>query len=368
MNEPMRTPEAAGESTSVSRNDEFGGPDADRSRGSVGTIGPAESHRAARTRRAILPYAFTLTGIAVVGVLLVVVSLRETAPTVAWGLALTAVLLGARHAFDADHIAAIDNVTRRLSAKGTPAGTVGFWFSLGHSSVVVVTGVLVAFGAGLALDLVLAEDSAARFGLGLWGLSFATFVVAVFGILNLVSLIRLLRGKDDTGSGPSGPLASAFGRVLDTVDRPRHMFPIGVLFGLGFDTAATIGLMIAAGTTAAGSSATLALSLPLLFAVGMAVCDSADSLFMSKLYGWASRGSDRFRGYNIVITGLSVLVAGLVVIAGVVEVGAETGTFFLPELDTSYLGIVATVLFALIAVAAAFTIRRVRATRSAEVA
>lgn len=306
--------------------------------------------------------AIALAGIAVVGVLLVVVSLQETAPAVAWGLALTAVLLGARHAFDADHIAAIDNVTRRLSAQGTPSGTVGFWFSLGHSSVVVVTGVLVAFGAGLALDLVLAEDSAARFGLGLWGLSFATLVVAIFGIVNLVSLIRLLRRKaDEVGSGPKGPLTSAFARVLGTVDRPRRMFPIGVLFGLGFDTAATIGLMIAAGTTAAGSSPALALSLPLLFAVGMAACDTADSLFMAKLYGWASGGRDRFRGYNIVITGLSVLVAGLVVTAGIVEVGAETEAFSLPELDTSYLGFVATGLFALIAVAAVITIRRGRA-------
>lgn len=317
-----------------------------------------------RTRGAMLPHVLTLAGIAIIGGVLVIVSLRETAPTVAWGLALTAVLLGARHAFDADHIAAIDNVTRRMSAKGTPAGTVGFWFSLGHSSVVVVTGVLVAFGAGLALDLVSEEDSAARFGLGLWGLSFATFVVAVFGMLNLISLVKLLRGTDDDAAkGPKGPLTSAFARVLDTVDRPRHMFPIGLLFGLGFDTAATIGLMIAAGTTAAGSSPTLALSLPLLFAVGMAACDTADSLFMSKLYGWASRGADRFRGYNIVITGLSVLVAGLVVVAGVVEVGAETGTFVLPELDTSYLGIVATILFVIIAAAAALTLRRVRADR-----
>lgn len=321
----------------------------------------------ARTRGTTLPHVVTLAGIAIIGVVLVIVSLRETAPPVAWGLALTAVLLGARHAFDADHIAAIDNVTRRLSAKGTPAGTVGFWFSLGHSSVVVVTGVLVAFGAGVALDLVSAEDSAARFGLGLWGLSFATFVVAVFGILNLVSLVRLLWGTDDDAAkGATGPLTSAFARVLDTVDRPRHMFPIGLLFGLGFDTAATIGLMIAAGTTAAGSSATLALSLPLLFAVGMAACDTADSLFMSKLYGWASRGTERFRGYNIVITGLSVLVAGLVVVAGVVEVGAETETFILPELDTSYLGIVATTLFAVIAVAAAVTVQKVRAGRAVD--
>lgn len=316
-----------------------------------------------RTRGTMLPHVLTLAVIAVIGVLLVIVSLRGTSPPVAWGLALTAVLLGARHAFDADHIAAIDNVTRRLSVTGTSAGTAGFWFALGHSSVVVVTGVLVAFGAGLALDLVSAEDSAARFGLGLWGLSFATFVVAVFGILNLVSLVRLLRGTgDDASKGPSGPLTSAFASVLDTVNRPRRMFPIGLLFGLGFDTAATIGLMIAAGATAAGSSATLALSLPLLFALGMAVCDTADSLFMSKLYSWASRGTtDRFRSYNIVITGLSVLIAGLVVIAGVVEVGAETETIVLPELDTSYLGIVATVLFAVIAVAAAITLRKGRA-------
>ncbi|MFP3395227.1 HoxN/HupN/NixA family nickel/cobalt transporter [Brevibacterium sp. SIMBA_078] len=317
------------------------------------------------TRRTMVRTALALVGITVIALMLIVISLSETAPSAAWGLALTAVLLGARHAFDADHIAAIDSVTRCLTAKGTPAGTVGFWFSLGHSSVVVVTGVFVALGAGVALDLVLAEDSAARFGLGLWGLSFATFVVAVFGIVNLVSLVGVLRRKDDdSSSGPKGPVTSAFARVLDTVDRPRRMFPIGVLFGLGFDTAATIGLMIAAGTTAAGSSAALALSLPLLFAVGMAACDTADSLFMSNLYGWASRGRGRFRGYNIVITGLSVVIAGLVVLAGVVEVGAETNIFVLPEVDTSYLGIVATVLFVLIAVAAVITIRRLRRVRS----
>ena len=310
------------------------------------------------------PPIIAVGGIDVIALVLVMISLRDANPTVAWGLALTAVLLGARHAFDADHIAAIDNVTRRLSSVGVPAGNVGFWFSLGHSTIVVVTGVMVAVGATLARDLVLAEDSAIRVGLGLWGLSFATLVVAVFGIVNLVSLVRVLRRRDRSDeAGPRGPITAVFARVLATVDSPRRMFPIGVLFGLGFDTAATIGLMVAAGTTAAGSSVALALSLPLLFAAGMAACDTADSMFMSRLYSWAGRGEGRFRSYNIVVTSLSVLVAGVVVIAGAIELGAQTRAFALPELDTSYLGFVATGLFAVIAVIA--LLARLRGSRPA---
>lgn len=296
--------------------------------------------------------------IASMGIILVVMSLGDTDPTVAWGLALTAVLLGARHAFDADHIAAIDNVTRRLSAMKVPAGTVGFWFSVGHSTVVVVTGVLVAFGANAARALVVDDDSTARFGLGLWGLTFATVVVAVFGTVNLVYLVRIVSRKDPVSvAGPHGPLSALFSRSLGAVDRPGRMFPIGVLFGLGFDTAATLGLMIAAGTTATGSSAALALALPLLFASGMALCDTADSVFMARLYGWAGRGDGRFRRYNIVITGLSVLVAAFVVVAGVIEFGTQTGAFTLPEVGTEYLGFGALGAFAVIAVVAIIGVR-----------
>ncbi len=235
-----------------------------------------------------------ITTLAVVGVGLVFASTSEIGPVAAWGLAATAVLLGARHALDADHIAVIDNVTRRLATaeqsrpttndQSPPAtsgprransgfvpadpsshpansgrapftnshrtrlegGAVGFWFALGHSSVVIVTAAFVTAGAGVARSLVISDDSDLREVLGMWGLLFATSVVAVFGIVNLFAFIRLLRrdvGDDGTGgtaSAARGPLVTVFSRLIGTVDRPARMYPIGLLFGLGFDTAATI--------------------------------------------------------------------------------------------------------------------------------
>lgn len=350
------------------------------------------------------PFA-VITTLAVVGVCLVFASTSGIAPIAAWGLAATAVLLGARHAFDADHIAVIDNVTRRLATaeqsqpmprdQSPPAnhgsdsanpgsgpansgrapftnphrarlegGAVGFWFALGHSSVVIVTAAFVTAGAGVARSLVISEDSDLREVLGMWGLLFATSVVAVFGIVNLVAFIRLLRrdvgvdGTDGTASATRGPLITVFSRLIGTVDRPARMYPIGLLFGLGFDTAATIGLMIAAGTTAASTSPLLALSLPLLFAAGMAACDTGDSVMMARLYRWAAGDGGRFRRYNLVVTGLSVLVAALVVIAGFAEAGAETQLFRLPSVDTEYVGFAATGLFILIAMLALVAARK----------
>ncbi len=349
-----------------------------------------------------LPFA-VIAGLAVVGIGLVFASTIEVGAVTAWGLAATAVLLGVRHAFDADHIAVIDNVTRRLataeqskpmtgnqSPPATPGshpgtsssrlansgsrptnpgrarlegGAVGFWFALGHSSVVIVTAACVTAGAGVARSLVISDDSDLREVLGMWGLLFATSVVAVFGIVNLVAFIRLLRqGTGDgtvvTASATKGPLITVFSRLIGTVDRPARIYPIGLLFGLGFDTAATIGLMIAAGTTAASTSPLLALSLPLLFAAGMAACDTGDSVMMARLYRWAAGDGGRFRRYNLVVTGLSVLVAALVVIAGFAEAGAETQLFRLPSVDTEYVGFAATGLFILIAALALVAARK----------
>ena len=315
-----------------------------------------------------------IAGLAIAGFSLVLASTNEIGHAAAWGLAATAVLLGARHAFDADHVAVIDNVTRRLATADQSrlrGGAVGFWFALGHSSVVIITAALVTAGAAAARSLVVSEDSDLRAALGMWGLLFATCVVGVFGIVNLVAFIRLLRdrrtegapatapnGDSGAGAAPRGPLTTVFSRLIGTVDRPARMYPIGLLFGLGFDTAATIGLMIAAGATAASTSPLLALSLPLLFAAGMAACDTGDSVMMARLYRWAAGDGGRFRRYNLIVTGLSVLIAAIVVIAGVAEAGAETATFTLPAPDTEYAGFVATGLFVVIAVAALLTARR----------
>lgn len=326
-----------------------------------------EAAAARGSRRARVP-AIVVAALAVTGIGLVFASTSEIGHAAAWGLAATAVLLGARHAFDADHIAIIDNVTRRLAVADHTrlrGGAIGFWFALGHSSVVIVTAAFVTAGAAAVRSLVESEDSGVREVLGMWGLTFATCVVGIFGIVNLVAFVRLLRRRPGdaaaegaAASASRGPISMIFSRLIDTVDRPTRMYPVGLLFGLGFDTAATIGLMIAAGTTAASTSPLLALSLPLLFAAGKAACDTGDSVMMARLYRWAAGDGGRFRRYNLIVTGLSVLIAGVVVIAGIAEVGAETATFALPTLNTEYLGFVATGVFALIAVVALVVARR----------
>ena len=173
------------------------------------------------------------------------------------GLAVTAYLLGVRHAFDADHIAAIDNATRRLSGPGTRTSSVGFWFSLGHSTVVVGTVATLAAGMHLLVTAIEDDTSPIRQAAGLWGVSISVLFVVAFGTMNLHSLVRLVQRRRagtagteagaDSGGGPIGPLFRLFRPVANLVDRPGRMYPLGLLFGLGFDTAATIGLFITAG-------------------------------------------------------------------------------------------------------------------------
>jgi high-affinity nickel-transport protein len=216
------------------------------------------------------------------------------------GVGLTAYTLGLRHAFDADHIAAIDNTTRRLMADGQRPLSVGFWFSLGHSSVVFVAAALLAAGVRVV-------------GGGAGGLVgpvvSGTFLLAIGG-LNLVVLAGLIRGR---ASQPSGLLIRMYGRATRAVRQSWQMYPLGILFGLGFDTATEIVLLATAGTAAAGGlPLTAILCLPVLFAAGMSLLDTADGAFMNFAYGWALSDPARKRHYNITVTGLSAVVALLV--------------------------------------------------------
>ncbi len=225
------------------------------------------------------------------------------------GVGLTAYTLGLRHAFDADHIGAIDNTTRKLMSEGQRPLSVGFFFALGHSTIVFGLAALLALGIkGLTAD-----GSAVREATGVIGpLVSGTFLV-VIGLLNLrvlTSLVRTVRAGELEDVRLTGPMTRIYARATRAISKPWQMYPLGCLFGLGFDTATEIALLAAAATAAAGGLPWYAiLCLPLLFAAGMALIDTLDGAFMSFAYGWAFAQPVRRAFYNLTITGLSVAVA-----------------------------------------------------------
>jgi high-affinity nickel-transport protein len=245
------------------------------------------------------------------------------------GVGITAYTLGMRHAFDADHIGAIDNTTRKLMADGQRPLSVGFFFSLGHSSVVFLLAVGLSLGIkGLSGD-VANSHSALHQATGLIGPTVSGTFLFLIGILNLLVLIgivrvflRMRKGEFDERQleqqlNARGFMNRFYGRATSAVKKPWHMYPLGLLFGLGFDTATEIGLLATAGTAAAGGLPFYAiLCLPILFAAGMSLLDTIDGAFMNFAYGWAFSRPVRKVFYNITITALSVAVA---LIIGTVE-------------------------------------------------
>jgi high-affinity nickel-transport protein len=245
-------------------------------------------------------------------------------------LGVTAYVLGMRHAFDADHIAAIDNTTRKLVAEDKKPLTVGFWFSLGHSSIVFALCLLLALGVRSLAGQVEDESSRLQQITGLFGVTVSGTFLILLGIVNLVSLLAILKVWRRMRSGHfdeaelehhldhRGLMNRILRPVMKAVRQPRHMYPVGLLFGLGFDTATEISLLVLAGAGAAVALPWYAiLVLPVLFAAGMSLLDSADGVFMNFAYGWAFARPVRKVYYNITITGLSVAVA---LIIGVVEI------------------------------------------------
>jgi len=246
------------------------------------------------------------------------------------GLGVTAYTLGMRHAFDADHIAAIDNTTRKLLTDGQKPVSVGFWFSLGHSSVVFGLCFLLSIGVKSLVGQVEDGNSALQNTLGLIGTSVSGTFLILIGILNLVVLVKIWRVFQGMKQGDfdeveldhhlsqRGFMNRILGGVTKAVRKPRHMYPVGLLFGLGFDTATEVSLLVLAGGAAAFSLPWYAiLCLPILFAAGMSLLDSIDGVFMIFAYGWAFSQPVRKIYYNIVITGLSV---GVALVIGVVEI------------------------------------------------
>ncbi len=235
------------------------------------------------------------------------------------GLGLAAYAFGLRHAFDADHIAAVDDTVRLMLARGSRPLGVGFYFSLGHSSVVL----LLALGIGCAASLVKQYLPALQqFGSVIGAAVSGTFLCIV-GLLNLIVLIGMLRawrGLSVSGQGhhhmdqllaQRGLMNRLLrGRLSRSMTRDWHMFPLGFLFGLGFDTASEIALLAMMAGAAAGNLPIAAtLCLPILFAAGMSLMDTTDGVLMVKAYNWAFINPLRKIFYNITTTGLSVAIA-----------------------------------------------------------
>jgi high-affinity nickel-transport protein len=252
------------------------------------------------------------------------------------GLGVTAYTLGMRHAFDADHIAAIDNTTRKLMTEGKRPMSVGFWFSLGHSSVVFIMVTLLAFGIRALAGALENDQSTLQKTTSVWGTSVSGVFLLLIGLVNLAALIGILKVfrkmRDGTFDEQEledqldkrGFLNRILGRVTRTVTKPWHMYPVGLLFGLGFDTVTEVGLLVVAGGAAAASLPWWAvLTLPILFAAGMSLLDSIDGTFMNFAYGWAFSKPIRKIYYNITVTSLSVAVALLIGGVELVSVLAE---------------------------------------------
>jgi high-affinity nickel-transport protein len=245
------------------------------------------------------------------------------------GLGVTAYTLGMRHAFDADHIAAIDNTTRKLMGEGQKPMSVGFWFSLGHSSVVFVMVMLLALGIRALAGAIEDDGSTLQQVTGVWGTTVSGVFLVLIGLINLAALVGILKvfrrmraGHFDEAElerqlDKRGFLNRVLGRVTRTVRKPWHMYPVGLLFGLGFDTVTEVGLLVIAGGAAAADLPWYAvLVLPVLFAAGMSLLDSLDGSFMNVAYGWAFSRPVRKIYYNITVTSLSVAVA---LVVGVIE-------------------------------------------------
>ncbi|MCU1599558.1 MAG: high-affinity nickel-transport protein [Frankiales bacterium] len=246
----------------------------------------------------------------------------DSKTTFGLGTGALAYTLGMRHAFDADHISAIDNTTRKLMAEGKRPLSVGFWFSLGHSSVVMALTILLGLGAKALGSEVRDENSSLHHYTGLVGTSVSGAFLLLIALLNLLVLVGILKVFRDLRRGlydeeeleqqlnNRGFLMRFFGPLARSIDTSWKMYPLGILFGLGFDTATEIALLVLAGTSvAAGLPFWALLSLPLLFAGGMSLLDTIDGSFMNFAYGWAFSRPVRKVYYNLVITGLSIVVA-----------------------------------------------------------
>ena len=305
----------------------------------------AEATRWRRVRCALTPrewvglgaMVLTVVALNVVGWTVVAVAASghyrvSTRDVFGLGTGILAYTLGMRHAFDADHISAIDNTTRKLLAEGKRPLSIGFWFSLGHSTVVFLLAILLTFGIrGLGAQVSRSGSELQR-TTAIIGTSVSAlflFLIAAINVVILRGIVHIFRemrrGTFDEAElerqlNSRGLMMRILGPLSRKVDSGPKMYPIGFLFGLGFDTATEVALLVLAGSAVAGGLPVYAiLALPVLFAAGMSLFDLADGCFMNFAYDWAFSKPVRKVYYNLTITGLSVFVA--VFIGGVEVLG-----------------------------------------------
>jgi high-affinity nickel-transport protein len=281
------------------------------------------------------------------------------------GIGVTAYTLGSRHAFDADHVAAIDNTTRKLMSEGKRPLSVGFWFALGHSTIVFLLASLLAIGIK-SLSGPIANGGSGLHRVTDWigtlisgGFLYAIAALNAIILLGIVGVLReMKRGAYDELAlerqlDSRGFMNRFLGALTKTVVKPRQMYRIGALFGLGFDTASEVALLVLAGGAAgAGLPWYAILCLPVLFAAGMSLMDTIDGSFMSFAYSWAFSRPVRKVFYNLTVTALSVAVA---LVIGTIELGgliAEqlrlSGAFWswFEQIDVNLLGFIIVGMFA----------------------
>jgi len=282
------------------------------------------------------------------------------------GLGLTAYTLGMRHAFDADHIGAIDATTRKLMSDGQRPLGVGFFFALGHSTIVFALAVAFVVGIKGLSGAIDDEGSALQQATGLIGPTVSGTFLFLLGVLNLIVLVGIVRifrrmrqGELDEREleeqlDKRGFMNRFYGRATRAVTKSWQMYPVGLLFGLGFDTATEVALLATAGTAAASGMPIYAiLCLPILFAAGMSLLDTIDGAFMNFAYGWAFSKPIRKIFYNMTITALSVVVALLIGTIELMSVLAKKLSLngqpwdFVSGLDLNYVGYAIVGLFVL---------------------
>jgi high-affinity nickel-transport protein len=278
------------------------------------------------------------------------------------GLGGLAYTFGLRHAFDADHISAIDNTTRKLLQEGKKPLGVGFFFSLGHSTVVLLIAVALGIATQFISTNVVSGNGQLKSIGGLIGTGVSGAFLLLIGLLNLIILLdiiklfRRMKARDYDRQSlehelvAGGLLTRLFGRLFRLISHSWQMYLVGFLFGLGFDTASEISLLaISAGAAAQHLPLYALISLPLIFAAGMSLMDTADGAFMSRAYSWAFSNPVRKVFYNLTMTGLSVFVAlfvGLIEVAQIVARALSLKGGFWDALENLNFGIIGAIIVA----------------------
>lgn len=281
----------------------------------------------------------------VAAVVLLLLGSAGAAQPLALGLVVTAYVAGVKHSYDWDHIAAIDNSTRKFVAQHKDPVSVGFAFSLGHSSVVILAGLLVTAGATL-IGQFMEDGTAGNKMLGLIGSGVSGLFLLGMGLFNGSAFLRATQVYRSVQAGGTireedleakGFVARLLAKPLSKVERPRNIYVIGFLFGLGFDTATTIGLLVITTTASlAGVSPLALMALPFAFTAAMTLCDSINGVAMMKMYKTAINDPQRKLGFNVVITGISAISA--LFISVITLGGFVNAAFELEDPLTSWLG------------------------------